>query len=106
MSLETLFDKTVDFERAALEDDGMGGQREIWNIVFAGVACAIQPVRGLEAVLWNRETATTTHHLYCKPLVITAADRVNFGGRIFDIKVIRDVDEANRLLVLDLKEVQ
>lgn len=106
MSLQTLFNTLADIERVTLENDGMGGQRETWAVVFTDVACRIQPVRGLEAVLWNKETVTTTHHLYCLPIDITEADRVSFDSRIFDIEVVRDIDEQGRLLVLDLKEHQ
>jgi SPP1 family predicted phage head-tail adaptor len=105
LSLQTLFNATVDIEAPVESKDSMGAILRTWTVRNRRVPCRIVPLSGTELIEWNRETVQATHKLYAFPIRgLTEAMRVNYGGRLFNIVLKRDAHEQGRFIILHLLE--
>ena len=100
--------KRVLLQKRTATTDRRGNASLAWGDV-ANAWSQISPMSGDESQRAGRTEATVTHviHMrYRKDLtVLTQKDRVVFGSRIFNIEVVRNIEEANDELVLDCVEV-
>ena len=82
------------------------GGTKAWATVNASLPCRIQPLSASERIEFSRPQQEVTHRMYVAGSVdITAADRISFGGRTFNIVGVRNIDEWNRLTTIDLFEL-
>lgn len=102
--LSDLAPTTVNIEQLTLLPDGEGGSKKAWTLKHEDVDCRLRPVSATESVIWNKETVTVSHILYCKPLDLSEVDRVVLGSRSFNITFVEDVDELGVLYRLRLFE--
>ncbi len=103
--IQDFYTKTVDIERATVSDDDIMGYERTWVKLHPGLACCIQPRRGFEAVVHDKRQSEVGHVMYCDVVDILPSDRVNDGGKYYDILDVRDNDLLGRFLTLDLKFV-
>jgi len=70
--------------------------------VWAG----IKPVSGNEQVQGGQLDATATHSITMRHTDILSTDRINFGGRIFNIVSVLDQEERGReLKIMAIEDV-
>lgn len=82
------------------QDDGQGGYTPMWRDVET-VLASIQPISGNEALVARQLQDTVTHKVVMRYRPgITAAMRLKFGTRLFNIREVRNYDERNRRLEL------
>ena len=109
MSLTSLCDKTIIIqEMTAGSADGMGGTSGAsWANWVTGVKARIQPISGDEQLLYSQVQQRVTHHIYLEPIVssdVTIENRILYGTRAFNVKLVRDIDEQDRLITIDCEE--
>ncbi len=66
MSLEALFDQTVDIERESVSRNTKGESSATWAKVVSQLPCAIQALQSVELVEHLKAGRETTARLYCK----------------------------------------
>jgi SPP1 family predicted phage head-tail adaptor len=91
-------------ERSTSHEPTYGGQVETWTTIATPYA-AIRPLSGRELLANDGVQAERTHEVELRFMEgITAAHRVKFGARIFDIAQVLDVEERARTLRLQCHE--
>lgn len=105
MSIKNFYTKTVDIERATVSDDDIMGYERTWVKIHPGLACCIQPRSGFESVVHDKRQSEVSHVMYCDVVDIQPSDRVNDGGKYYDILDARDIDMLGRFLTIDLTEI-
>ena len=80
--------------------DSFGEPAETWSDV-ATVWAAIEPILGEEFFQSGYWSGEVSHRITIRHLSgITTKHRVKYGSRVFDIKAVRNIDEANIQLEL------
>ena len=97
----------VDLQRAAKTQSDTGDLVKTWA-TFGRVWADVNPLRGEELTLQQQLKATTTHRVRLRrtpaSATLTPADRVKWGGRIFEIETVVDVGERRREMELMARE--
>lgn len=105
MSLQSLLNKKVNILRITSTTGAMG-QTEVSNVLHRDLPCRINWKTGSKRIFFNKETYFRDARLYCSVIDVTVKDRVQYGTRTYQIVDVADVDEAGRLMTLDLKLVE
>jgi len=88
----------VVIEHRTVQPDGAGGQTVTWND-GATVWAAIEPLSGVELLRRDRVSGALTHRVSLRFRDdVVPEGRLRYGARIFEILVVRDVDERHRWL--------
>lgn len=96
--------KRVDIERAVQTSDGGGGFTESWEI-FKSVWAHVQPLRGREDFDDFRIHGKVNYRITIRYTQgVEPKMRVNLGGRIFNIRAVMNIDEADEVLELMAEE--
>jgi len=108
MSLQSLYNKRVNIIRVTKTTNpgGLGGYTEVENILHLNLSCRINWKKGSEKIWTGKDTYFRDARLYCAVVDVTVKDKVQYNGTTYDIVDVSNVDEAGRLLVLDLKLMQ
>lgn len=78
-----------------------------WTTLYAGVPAKIDDLVGKKLEIARQMVATATHQLTLRYLPGIGVDnRINFGGRIFNIGYIQNIQEQNFQLVITATEQQ
>lgn len=95
----------IQFQEAALVDDGYGGQVETWS-EFETVWARVEPLSTRERMFAQKLEGNVTHKIKIRYLEgITTAMRISFKGRIFKILGPPiNLDERGRWLELQCEE--
>jgi len=89
MSLTELYIDTFKLQSMSRTPDSVGGYTESWadGVTFAGRLSLLSEV---ERMSDDKLTVFGSHKLYCDPsVVITEADRIKLGTRVFEVKAIQ-----------------
>ena len=87
----------ISIERKVSAPDGVGGVELTWESII-DLRAAIDPVSGNERFAAQRIEADVTHRLLFRWFDgLRASDRINFKGRLFNIRLIRNLEEKNRI---------
>jgi SPP1 family predicted phage head-tail adaptor len=88
-------DKRVEIQQPVSVPDGAGGQTVTWT-TFDTIWASIEPLQGQEYIAAQQMQTAVTHRLRIRYLEgITAAMRVKFGARVFQIQSILNYNERN-----------
>ena len=89
-------------------DDYAGGYEHDWVSVYSNTPACIQPVSAGERNKWDGLPTVATHRLYFSDttLEFTEFARILFGTRIFEVVGKRNIDELDRFLTVDVREVR
>jgi SPP1 family predicted phage head-tail adaptor len=92
-------------ESPTASSDGQGGLTgQTWS-TLATVWARIDPMKAREESFAEKLRHVVTHRIIIRSRSdITAAMRVNFGGRIFQIHGVRSIHEMKRWTILDCEE--
>jgi len=90
--------KRVTIQRSTRVSDGQGGYTETWAAI-ASVWSAIEPVSGFEKLQAMQLAAPVTHKITMRfRSDFVASDRIAYGNRIFAVKEIINLNEADAFL--------
>jgi SPP1 family predicted phage head-tail adaptor len=84
---------------------GWGGSRT-WE-TYATVWANIEPVRGNESIddSTKKSQANVTHFITIRFIRgLRPSMRFNFDGRIFMFEVVRNIDERDRMVIIEARE--
>jgi len=103
---------TVVLQKRVETSDGMGGVTIAYQDLVEFKAVLV-PLSGQEKVSYDKQTVFATHRLlfdYKAPgkkniSEVKEKNRIRYGTRYFDIKLVKNVGEANRHFELDLEEI-
>ena len=109
MAVCTLSDlrQVVEIQSESATGDGGGGQTDPWAnpTLVATVRARVEPLRGDERSRAMRIAAVLTHRVTIRHRSdVTAAMRLKFDNRIFNIRAVIDVQERGRFLDLMCEE--
>jgi SPP1 family predicted phage head-tail adaptor len=97
---------SVAFERETRTADGGGGSTIVWAKITNGDARAfVKPMSGSESVQAQRLEARITHRVFIRYRDdLLTSDRINFGGRLMQIRAIINLEERNRWIEIHAEE--
>ncbi len=94
----------VVIEQRSRSDDGAGGSSVSWSSV-ATVWAELRSKSGSERDFGGKLEARATHELTMRYRSgVTTDMRVSYGGRVFNIRRVENVNEAGVLLEMQLEE--
>jgi len=105
-SIRGRLNQRVDILEPVKSQDEYMTETTTWQVKQWHVPCRISPVSAREAVYYFRNGVEITHRMRCVNFDIQETDRVRLGSRLFEIKGIRNLDEADELLFVQLKELK
>ncbi len=84
--------------------DSQGGMVYTWTDAgsFRG---RISPLSARERLMQNKETMTTTHRIFCDPMIVTPKDRIKWGDYYFEIIGVTNPSEMYHHLELECREI-
>lgn len=87
----------ISIERAVKTPDGAGGSTNVWAPVVSSLRSYIKPISGGERFNAMRLEADTTHRIFIRYRTdILTSDRVNYNGRLMQIRAILNLEERNK----------
>ena len=90
-------------QRSATQDE-YGQPLNSWTDVTT-VCAAIEPMSGRELLAAQAVNSEVSHNVTIRYIPgITAAMRLNYGGRLFNIHSVLDENERHRMLTLQCSE--
>lgn len=96
--------RRVEIQSLTRTSDSQGGFTEEWNSILAAWA-KIEPVKAYEKFQAMQMQVPITHKITMRyNSSITSDKRILYGTRIFNIKEIINVDEANSFLKITASE--
>lgn len=95
----------IDFQSEQMTADGGGGNTLAWTSFVSGVRGFINPVSANERVFGQRLEHNITHRLWVRYRTdVSSEHRVLYSGRSMQIRGIRNLEERNQWLEIDLEE--
>jgi len=95
----------VQIQSSTEAQDGYGQQNKIWA-TEESVFASIEPIRGSEWLEAQQVGAELSHRIIIRHTDNAKPNnRIKFGTRIFDINVVRNIDERNTMQELLCKEL-
>lgn len=89
----------LELEKADAMSDGQGGASLAW-VSIGALWARIEPVNMVPDEVAGQERGLLTHRIWIRHRAdIETSMRLRKGGRIFDIRALRDPDETRRYLV-------
>jgi len=83
-------------ERSTKTDDGGGGSTAVW-LTHLSTRAFIKPISGGERLQALRVESDITQRIFIRYRTgLLPSDRINYGGRIMEIKAILNLEERNQ----------
>ena len=111
MSFRSLLVHTADVQSRTLTTDGGGSYTESWAAAFEDVPCRIVPISAQELQARGTTVEQISHKMFMGHSIagtetaIAVDDRVSFDSRTFQVRGVLNVDELDRMLAVDLLEI-
>jgi len=99
------FNAKVNILRITSTTSGVG-QTETANTLHSNLPCRINWKRGSEKIFFAKNSYFRDGKLFCRVVDITNKDRVQYNSKTYQIVDVNNVDESNRLLVLDIRIIE
>lgn len=96
----------VDIETKVKTPNGSGGSTLTWSAITASkIRAFIKPISGNERLQGMRLESDVTHRVFMRYRDdFTAADRINYNGRLMQIRAVLNIEERNQWLELYVVE--
>jgi SPP1 family predicted phage head-tail adaptor len=89
---------TIKIQRQTYVSDNAGGGTNTWTD-YTTQRAYIKPLSGNERLYSMRLEANTTHRIFIRYRAdLSTSDRINFNGRLMQIRALINLEEANRFL--------
>lgn len=86
---------------------GDGSYSRTWTVNKGNVPGRMQPIRASELIYADKDTVFADHIFYMDYVAgITEKMRIKYGTRVFRIRGVQNVGEANKYLKLLLLEIK
>ena len=96
----------ITVQRPAETPDGAGGATQTWQDV-ATVRAFVKPISGGERLQAMRLESDVTTRIFARyGLDVDAEDRITYDGRLFVVKAVLNLEEANKWLEIYTVEGQ
>lgn len=96
----------IEVQRESKTPDGAGGSSTVWGTI-ATVRAFVKPISGGERLQALRLESDITTRIFARyGLDVLPSDRILYNGRLFVIKAILNLEEANKWLELYTVEGQ
>lgn len=96
--------KRITLQARSIVQDGLGQQVATWTDVST-IWASIEPLGGRELMLAQAIKSESTHKVQTRYRPgVTAAMRIKYGSRIFNIQNVMDEEERHRLLIINCNE--
>lgn len=96
----------IDIERAVETPDGAGGNSKVWQVI-ASPRAYIKPISGGERFQAMRLESNISHRIFIRYRSdLKSDDRINYQGRLMQIKAIVNIEEQNKWLEIYAVEGQ
>lgn len=107
MPIDRYFETGFVVEKRNRTATAIGGFEEEWvaDTAVGTVMGRLRPLSGDEQLSADRQTPYATHRFYTGIHAITTHHRITKGGRVYRVKVVRDVMTMGRHMEIDLEEV-
>lgn len=100
---EGFYNRTATLLRKTTTRNELGEFEETWSAVSTFLA-RLRTISGSEARVADRITRTASHRLYCDPVSISEADRVQVDGKTYEVVFVDDPHGLGHHLEIDLAE--
>ncbi len=104
--IQDMFNKTVDVLRITRTTDSMGGATEVEVILHNDLKCRINWSRGEERVMFDKDTWYRDAKLYCNVVAIQTKDRILYQSKVYEVKNVSNVDEADEYLIVEMRLIE
>lgn len=95
------FNNTAILQRVTRSRDDFFSVLEEWT-TYAKVQCRVRQLSGGERRLYGKDTSEVTHRMYCSPIDLTPADRVQIGDEIYDVARVNNPHRLHEFLQVDM----
>lgn len=96
---------SISIQQESRVADGGGGSTLSWTNVATGISAAIEPLRGGERLRAMQLEDSITHKVTIRYRAgVTAAMRILFGARVFNIRAVINPGERDRWLEIMAEE--
>ncbi|MCK4957748.1 MAG: phage head closure protein [Planctomycetes bacterium] len=96
---------SITFERAVDTPDAGGGSGAPTWTTIATTRAMIEPVSGRERQWSGRLEADVSHKVFIRYRAgLLPSDRINFGGRVMQIRALLNLEETNRWFEIQADE--
>lgn len=96
----------VDVQRATETSDGQGGMVRAWSTVAANIAAFVDPVLSREQVRLDAIRSPIVARCFMRYRAdLSASDVILFDGKRYNVRAVRDIENARRWLELELEAV-
>ena len=108
MSVESLCIHTVSVREKTSAPDRKGGNPFTWTDKYADINVRIQPLSANETTEWKGVPTIITHRIYDHDAThdIDETMIIVFGTREFNVIGVRNIDEWDRFLTIDAREIR
>jgi len=94
----------VNLQSYTTSQDDYGGQVKTWS-TDESIYAQVEPLRGQQLLEYQQINAELTHRIIIRYTANATPDkRIKWGSRIFDISVVRNIEEKGRMQELLCKE--
>ena len=109
MAFTGLLNNTLTLQSVVVADDGVGGYTFTWSDV-GSFRARISPLSSKERMMQDKTTQLTSHRIYCAPMSVTTADRIQWEYSTglyayFEIVGISNPSEVYGHLEIDANEI-
>jgi len=107
MSFRSLLNNTCNIKQRVDTADGQGGYTSTWSILYRRIPCRFNALTADEmTILYDKQNIQADYKLFLEYRSgIKEGNRaVLSNGRIFDVVLVMNWDEANRMLKLAITE--
>jgi len=88
----------ITIQRETYTPDGLGGGDNTWA-TYATVRAFIKPMSGNERLFSQRLEAVATHRIFIRYRAdLSTTDRIDFNGRLMQIRALINLEEANKFI--------
>ena len=101
--MDHLFNSKVNIVRPTKVSDGKGSFTVARQTLYANLPCRINWSRGLEKLMFGRETYYRDAKIYCRVVDIGVKDIAVIDSVDYDIVNVSNVDSVGKYLILDVR---
>ena len=108
MSVETLSIHTISVQQNNPTPDRKGNVPDNWEAKYTDIKARIMSASANEQAKWGGVPTMLTHVIYIPDATqdIKEKDRIIFGSRTFDVLGSRNIDEWDKFLTINCREIR
>lgn len=94
------YNRIIALQRKTQTPDAYGGQTDAWA-TYASVWAAVKPLKGRELIAAQAAQSAMANRFEMRYRSdVLPSDRIQFGGKNYDIEAVLDVEDAHKELII------